>query len=117
MVTRLSQICVSLSTIHTNEKLNSKVFNHYYQCHNIKYEPAIALINKQKSKTLYQFRRVTSINFSFDNTCSHPRHQPRPAVTTVDQVLKSLLFGDLLYFVTDNDKDEPKFCNMRFDMD
>ena len=36
---------VSLSIIHTNEKLNSKVFNHYYQYHNIKYEPAIALIN------------------------------------------------------------------------
>ena len=41
----------------------------------------------------------------------------RPAQTTADQVLNSLLFGDLLYFVTGNDKDEPKFCNMRFDMD
>ena len=65
MATRLGQICAFLSTIHTNKKLNSVVFNHYYQYHNIKYEPAIALINK-KSETLYQFRRVTAINFSFD---------------------------------------------------
>ena len=116
MMTRLSQICAFLSSIHTNEKLNSVVFNHYYQYHSIKNEQAIALINK-KSKKLYQFRRVTAINFSFDNKCSDPRRQLRPAQTTADQVLNSLLFGDLLYFVTGNDKDEPKFCNMRFDMD
>ena len=30
------------------------------------------------------------------------------------EVLKSFLFGDV---VMGNDKDEPKFCNMRFDMD
>ena len=75
------------------------------------------MINKKKSKTLYRFRCVTAINFSFDNKCSDPRRQPRPALTTADQVLKSLLFGDLLYFVMGNDKDEPKFFNMRFDMD
>ena len=107
MMTRLSQICAFLSSIHTNEKLNSVVFSHYYRYHNIEYEQAIALINK-KSKTLYRFRRVTAIDFSFDNKCSHPRHQPRPALTTADQVLNSLLFGDLQYFVTGNDKDEPK---------
>ena len=65
MMTRLSQICAFLSSIHTNEKLNSVVFNHYYQYHNIKYEQAIALINKKKSKPIYQFRRVTAINLSF----------------------------------------------------
>ena len=117
MMTRLSQICAFLSSIHTNEKLNSVVFTHYYQYHSIKNEHAIALIDKKKSKTLYQFRRVTAINFSFDNKCSDPRRQLMPAQTTVDQVLNSLLLGDLLYFVTRNDKDEPKFCNMRFDMD
>ena len=74
MVTRLSQICAFLSTIHTNEKLNIVVFNHYYQYHNIRYEPAIALINK-KSETLYQFPRVTAINFSIDKKYCLPRHQ------------------------------------------
>ena len=107
-MTRLSQICAFLSSIHTNEKLNSVVFNQYYQYHNIEYEQAIALINRKNSKTLYQFRRVTTINFSFDNKCSHPWLQQRPALTTADQVLNPLLFGDLLYFVTGNDKDEPK---------
>ena len=97
-----------LSSIHTNVKLNSVVFNHYYQYHSIKYEQAIALINKKKSKTLYQFCRVTAINFSFDYKCSHPWHEPKSALTTADQVLNSLLFGDLLYFVTGNDKDEEK---------
>ena len=42
-------MCI-LSSIHTNEKINIVVFNHYYQYHSIKYEQAIALINK-KSKT------------------------------------------------------------------
>ena len=116
MMTRLNQICPFLSSIHTNERLNSMVSTHYYQYYSIIYEQAIALINK-KSKTSYQFRRVTAINFSFDNKCSHPRHQPRPALTTADQVLNLLLFGDLLYFVTGNDKDKHKFCNMLFDMD
>ena len=46
MMTRLSQIWVFLSNIHTNKKLDSVVFNHYYQYHNIKYEQTIALINK-----------------------------------------------------------------------
>ena len=55
MVTRLSQICAFLSTIHTNEKLNSKVFNHYYQYHNIKYEPAISMINKKNPKYYINF--------------------------------------------------------------
>ena len=39
------------------------------------------------------------------------------ALTAADQVLNSPLFGDSLYFAMDNDKDEPKFCNIRFDMD
>ena len=107
-MTRLRQICAFLSSIHTCEKLNSVVFNQYYQYHNIEYEQAIALMNKKKSKTLYQFGRITAINFSFGNKCSHPRHQTRPALTTADQVLNSLPFDDLLYFVTGNDKDEPK---------
>ena len=55
MVTRLNQLCAFLSTIHTNEKLNGVVFNHYHQYHNIKYEPAIALINKKK---------ILNINFA-----------------------------------------------------
>ena len=74
------------------------------------------MINK-KSKTLYLFRCVTVINFSFDNKCSDPRRQPRPALTTADQLLKSPIFGDLLYFVMGNDKDKPIFFNMKFDMD
>ena len=40
-----------------------------------------------------------------------------PALRTANQELNSLQFGDLLYFVTGNDKDEPKFRNMQFDMD
>ena len=38
-------------------------------------------------------------------------------LTATDQVLNSLLFDELQYFVTDNDMDEPKFCKIRFDMD
>ena len=99
-------MCLFVQYTHHRET-KQRVIYYYYQYHNIKYEQAIALINKI-SKTLYQFRRVTAIDFSFDNKCSHPRHQPRPALTTADQVLNSLLFGDLLYFVTGNDKGEPK---------
>ena len=98
-------MCLFVQYSHQRE--TSVVFNDYYQYHNIKYKQAIALINRIP-ETLYQFRRVTAINFSFDNKCSHPRHQPRPALTTVDQVLNSLLFGDLQYFVTGDDKNEPK---------
>ena len=45
----ISWWCVQakLSSIHTNVTLNSVVFSHYYQYHNIQYEPAIALINKK----------------------------------------------------------------------
>ena len=46
-MTRLRQICAFLSSIHTCEKLNSVVFNQYYQYHNIEYEQAIALMNKK----------------------------------------------------------------------
>ena len=84
---RLGQIRAFLSSIHTTEKLNSVVFNHYHQYHNIKYEQAIALTNK-KSKTLHQFRRVTAINFSFDNKCSQPRRQPMPALTTATKIMQ-----------------------------
>ena len=102
----ISWWCVQakLSGIYTNVTLNSVVFSHYYQYHNIKYEPAIALMNK-KSKTLYQFRRTTAISLSFDNKCSHPWRQPRSALTTEAQELKSLLFGDELYFVMGNEND------------
>ena len=60
-------------------------------------------------KTSYEFRRVTAINSSFDNKYSHPGRQPRPvcSTTTGDQLLNYLLFSDLLYFVTDNNKVEP----------
>ena len=74
-------------------------------------------MNKKKQKTLCRFSRVIATDFSFDNKCSHPWRQPRPAPTTAGQVLKSFLFGDVLHVVMGNDKDEPKFCNMRFDMD
>ena len=40
-------MCAFLSSIHTNEKLNSMEFNHYHQYHNIKSEQAIALIIKK----------------------------------------------------------------------
>ena len=39
------------------------------------------------------------------------------ALTSADHVLNSLLSADLPYSVKGNDKDGPKFCNMRFDMD
>ena len=35
MMMWLSQICAFLSSIHTNEKLNSVVFNQYYQYHSV----------------------------------------------------------------------------------
>ena len=38
------------------------------------------------------------------------------ALTTADQLLDSLQFGDLLYIVTGNDTDERKLCNVRFHM-
>ena len=55
MVTQLSQISAFMSSIHTNKKLNSVVFNHCYQYHNIKYEPAIVLINKKNPKHCINF--------------------------------------------------------------
>ena len=39
------------------------------------------------------------------------------ALTAANQMLNSLLFGDLPYSVKANDKDEPEFFNMKFDMD
>ena len=51
----LSQMCAFLSSIHTNEKLNSVVFNQHNQYHNIEYEQAIALINKKKLKNHINF--------------------------------------------------------------
>ena len=51
----LSQICAFLSSIHTNDKLNSVVFNQYYQYHNIEYGQAIALINNNKKKNHINF--------------------------------------------------------------
>ena len=61
----------------------------------------------------------TTINFSFDNSVVTlgVNQGLSGALTAADQVLNSLLFGDLLYFATDNEKDELKFCNIRFDND
>ena len=50
MMMWLSQICAFLSSIHTNDKLNSVVFNQCYQYHNIEYEQAIALVNEKNNK-------------------------------------------------------------------
>ena len=55
MIMWLSQICAFLSSIHTNEKLNSVVFNQYYQYHNIEYEQAISLINQKNKKNHINF--------------------------------------------------------------
>ena len=103
-------LCLFVHYSHQRD-IKNHGFNHNHQNHTIKYIPVI--------KTLYQFHRVTNINFILIiSAVTLGVNQDIPAaLTTAEQVLDSLLFDDLLYFVADNDKDEQKFCNMRFDMD
>ena len=70
-------------------------------------------------QTVYPFRRVTAIISTLIITATTLciNQGLRAALPTADQELGSLLFVDLLHFVMDNDKDEPKFSNMRFGMD
>ena len=77
------------------------------------------MTSRKKIKISYQFRRVTAIKFSFDTKCSHlgTNQGLSAALIAVDKVLDLLLFGGLLYFMTDNDKDEPKIYNMKFNID
>ena len=90
-------------------------FTHSYQHRTIRYIPAIALINKT-NQNIISFCRVTAINFSFDKRVHMSVNEGLPeALAIPDQVLNLILFGDLLYFVTGNDKDKQEFCNMRFD--
>ena len=108
MVMRLGQICAFLSSIHTNEKLKGMDLTIIISTT----LSAIALIKRKKhiNFTVSQLMIVSAITLGVNQGLS-------ASLTTANQVLNLLLFDDLLYFVTGNDTDEPKFCNMRFDMD
>ena len=74
----------------------------------MEYIPAIAVIQKQISKHYINFavyRPLLSALIMSAVTLGVNRGLST-ALTTADQVLNSLRFGNLLYLVTDNDKNE-----------
>ena len=69
MVMRLSQIEAFFFGIHINEKLKRHGLDNFHQHLTIKYISTIVLIDRVMQ--IYGHHRVTAINFSFDNKCSH----------------------------------------------
>ena len=105
MVMRLSQLCTLCQYSHQRET-KDKGFNYCYQHHTIKYIPAIALMNRKKSKHYSNFAVPLPPISALISAVTLGVNQGLPAaMTTVDQVLNSLLFGDLLYFVAGNNYD------------
>ena len=95
MVIRLTQIYAFLSRIHTNEKLKKRVFNHYYQHHTIKYVPAIASINRKKSKHYSNFAPSPPL-ISALIVCSYPERQWRSVCSTAQELCKEFLHHHIL---------------------
>ena len=96
-----------LSSIHTNEKPKKHIFNHNYQHYTIKYISAIAWIKNKKQYIDFAVSPPLTSAFLISAVTLGISHGLSAALTTADYVSNLLLFGDLLYFVTGKDKEEP----------
>ena len=101
------------------QEIKKHGFKHCYQHRTIEYVSNTASVNGI-CKTVSQIRRVTAIMSAciISAVALGNNQSLAGALKPADQVLNYLLlFADLLYVVTGNDKDEPKLCNMKFNMD